>query len=330
MRLVTFTSSPTGSASPAGADRLGVLVDGDQAVVDVTGTAGLATMLELIEAGPAGMDAVAAVVARAPGERTVARAEVRLRAPLPWPRRIRDLGVLTSHLPGAFREMARRMAGPEQIDIDAEYARMEQRFGLNRTIRRSPNTLRDHLYISGPDDEVVAPRYSSELDYELEIGMVVGRTVRGVDEDTAAGCIFGFTIYNDWTARDRQVRNHRLGAGLNEDAKDFDGSNGLGPCIVTADELGDPNDLEGWVRVDGEQWSHGTTAEANFSWEHVVADISEARSIFAGEVWGSGTLRTGSAFEQGRRLPADCVVELEIERIGVLRNRAITAPRAPR
>jgi Fumarylacetoacetate (FAA) hydrolase family len=212
MRLVTFTPSPTGSAppsGPAGPDRLGVLVDGDQAVVDVTGTAGLATMLELIEAGPAGFDAVAAVVARAPNEKTVQRAEIRLRPPLPWPRRIRDLGVLTSHLPGAFREMARRMAGPEQADIDAEYARMEQRFGLNRTIRRSPNAMRDHLYISGPDDEIVAPRYSSELDYELELGMVVGRTVRGIDEDAAAGCIFGFTIYNDWTARDRQVRNHR-------------------------------------------------------------------------------------------------------------------------
>jgi len=328
MRLVTF--SPRDPAGP-GAARLGVLIDGDQSVIDVTGTEHgadpLDSMLTLIEGGPSALAAVAAAAARPrPGQVSAASA-VRLLAPLPRPRRIRDLGVLTSHLPGAFREMARRMAGPDQADIEAEYRRMEHRFGLNRTIRRSPNTLRDHLYISGPDDDVIAPPYSAELDYELELGMVVGQTARGLDEAAAGSAIFGFTIYNDWTARDRQVRNYKIGAGLNEDAKDFDGSNGLGPCIVTADEIGDPNDLAGWVRVDGEQWSAGSTAEANFSWEYVLADLSQARSIFAGELWGSGTFRTGSAFEQGRLLPADCVVELEIQGIGVLRNRAITPPR---
>jgi 2-keto-4-pentenoate hydratase/2-oxohepta-3-ene-1,7-dioic acid hydratase in catechol pathway len=328
MRLITFVPR---DAAGSGHSRLGVLIDGDQAVVDVTGTTHggheLATMLGLIEAGPSALDAVAAAAARPGRDRVAAIDSVRLLAPLPRPRRIRDLGVLTSHLPDAFREMARRMAGPDEADIEAEYRRMERRFGLNRTIRRSPNTLRDHLYISGPDDEVVAPPYSTELDFELELGMVVGRTARGVDEAEAGSCIFGFTVFNDWTARDRQVRNHKLGAGLNEDAKDFDGSNGLGPCIVTADEIVDPNALDGWVRVEGEEWSRGSTAEANFTWEHVVADLSQARSIFAGEVWGSGTIRSGSAFEQGRRLPADCVVELGIEGIGILRNRAITPQR---
>jgi hypothetical protein len=331
MRLVTFV--PPEPAGP-GHTRLGVLIDGDQAVIDVTGTKHgdyeLASMLELIEAGPPALEAVAAAAGRPGRDRVAAAGGVRLLAPLPWPRRIRDLGLLTSHLPGAFREMAGRMAGPDEADIEAEYRRLETRFGLNRAIRRSPNTLRDHLYISGPDDEVVAPPYSQELDYELELGMVVGRTARDVDEAAAGSCIFGFTIYNDWTARDRQVRNHKVGAGLNEDAKDFDGSNGLGPCIVTADEIGNPNALEGWVRVDGEEWSRGSTAEANFTWEHVVADLSRDRAIFAGELWGSGTFRSGSAFEQGRRLPADCVVELEIEGIGVLRNRAVTPPRQPR
>lgn len=328
MRLVTFT--PRDSVGP-GHSRLGVLIDGDQAVVDVTGTTHdgdeLASMLGLIEAGLPALDAVAAATARRRRGRVAAIDSVRLLAPLPTPRRIRDLGVLTSHLPGAFREMARRMAGPDEADVEAEYRRLEKRFGLNRTIRRSPNTLRDHLYISGPDDEVVAPPYSRELDFELELGMIVGRTVRGVDEAAAGSCIFGFTIYNDWTARDRQVRNHKVGAGLNEDAKDFDGSNGLGPCIVTADEIADPNALDGWVRVDGEEWSKGSTAEANFTWEHVVADLSQDRGIFAGELWGSGTFRSGSAFEQGRRLPADCVVQLGIEGIGVLRNRAVTPRR---
>jgi 2-keto-4-pentenoate hydratase/2-oxohepta-3-ene-1,7-dioic acid hydratase in catechol pathway len=328
MRLVTFVPR---AAAGSGHTRLGVLIDGDQVVVDVTGTMHggheLATLLGLIEAGRPALDAVAAAAARPRLHRVAAIDSVRLLAPLPWPRRIRDLGVLTSHLPDAFRQMARRMAGPDQADIEAEYRRMEHRFGLNRTIRRSPNTLRDHLYVSGPDDEVVAPPYSAELDFELELGMVVGRTARGVDETEAESCIFGFTIFNDWTARDRQVRNHKMGTGLNEDAKDFDGSNGLGPCIVTADEIVDPNALEGWVRVDGEEWSSGSTSEANFTWEHVVADLSQGRSIFAGEVWGSGTIRSGSAFEQGRRLPADCVVELEIEHIGILRNRAVTPQR---
>jgi len=331
MRLVTFTLPDPAAPGPS---RLGALIDGDQAVVDVTGTthggSELTSMLGLIEAGPPALDAVAATAARPRRDRVTAIDDVRLLAPLPWPRRIRDLGVLTSHLPGAFREMARRMAGPDEADVEAEYRRLAERFGLNRGIRRSPNTLRDHLYISGPDEDVVAPPYSRELDFELELGMVVGRTARGVDEAAAGSCIFGFTIYNDWTARDRQVRNHKMGAGLNEDAKDFDGSNGLGPCIVTADEIADPNALDGWVRVDGEEWSRGSTAEANFTWEHVVADLSQSRRIVAGELWGSGTFRSGSAFEQGRRLPADCVVELGIDGIGVLRNRAITPQRQER
>lgn len=325
MRLVTF-QAPGDST-----ERLGAFADDDEVVVDLTQAGGgrpeLGSMLALIEAGPEATALARRTLETAGRDDVRATGDVRLLAPLTRPRRLRDLSVVQAHLYDAFKEMARRMAGPDEADIEAEHARLVRRFALDRTPKRPTGTLRDHAYISGPDDVVTAPGYSSELDYELELGMVVGRTARGVSEDEAASCIFGFTIYNDWTARDRQVRNHRIGAGLNEDAKDFDFSNGLGPCIVTADEIADPNDLVGTVRVDGVEWSRGSSNEATFTWEQTVAAMSEHRGIVAGEVWGSGTFRSGSAFEQGRTLPADCLVELEVESIGVLRNRAVTPAR---
>lgn len=315
MKLVTYQTE--------GQTRLGALAADDRLVVDLSGVevSGriLTSMMDLITGGERALDVVRRVVDEPSGRTVHDLASVRLVAPLKPPR-IRDLGVVTAHLRAAFAEMARRIVGPDEAAVEAEIAAMVERFGLDRPVRRPALTLRDAATVSGPDDVVETPPYSNELDYELELGMVVGRGGRGIAEERAGEHIFGYTIFNDWTARDRQVRNHRLGIGLNDDAKDFDGSNGLGPCIVTRDAMPDLSTLEGVVRVDGEEWSRGRYDEALFSWEYTIQVLSRDRSIFPGEVWGSGTLRSGTAFEQGRRLPAECVVELELQPIGVLRN----------
>src|SRR5690606_33793524 len=114
----------------------------------------------------------------------------------------------------------------------------------------------DHTAVSGPGVVIGAPRETRQLDYELEFAAVIGRTGRDIGPEDAADAIFGYTIFNDWSCRDLQstVMDSRLGPAR---GKDFDGSNTLGPCIVTADELASPYDLELTARVNGEVWSHG-------------------------------------------------------------------------
>src|SRR4030095_16179895 len=103
-------------------------------------------------------------------------------------------------------------------------------------------------------------------------------------------------------------------------AKDFDSGNALGPYFVTADEI-DPSNLRMRARVNGETWTDSTSAGRQFSFEDLVAHVSQSETIYPGEVWGSGTVTGGSGLELNRWLQPGDVIELEVEGIGVLRNR---------
>jgi 2-keto-4-pentenoate hydratase/2-oxohepta-3-ene-1,7-dioic acid hydratase in catechol pathway len=104
------------------------------------------------------------------------------------------------------------------------------------------------------------------------------------------------------------------------EGKDFEKSNSFGPYIVTPDEVANPYQLDMVARINGEEWSQGNSSSMTYSFERAVAQLSIDRKIYAGEILGSGTVLSGSGFELGRRLPDAAVVELEIERLGVLRN----------
>ena len=149
---------------------------------------------------------------------------------------------------------------------------------------------------------------------------MIGR--RGVDiaEADAHRHIFGFTIFNDVSARDTQMAEMagRLGPAK---GKDFDTGNVLGPWIVTPDEIGDFNDLTMVARINGEELSRGTSGAMHYSFDRIIAYLSQSETLHAGEVLGSGTVGTGCGLEHGRFLEAGDIVELEIDRIGVLRNR---------
>ena len=112
----------------------------------------------------------------------------------------------------------------------------------------------------------------------------------------------------------------RLGPG---EGKDFELGNGLGPCIATPDEFPDPYDLTMTARINGEEWSRGSTSTMHHTFDDAVVQFSRAKTLHAGEVIGSGTVLSGCGFELGRQLSANDVVELEIEGIGVLRNRVV-------
>ena len=163
--------------------------------------------------------------------------------------------------------------------------------------------------IYGPDDVIPYPRGSQQLDYELEVAAVIG----------ADGELGGFTIMNDWSARDLQRKEMRVGLGP---AKGKDFATSLGPVVVTPDELGDLK-LEMVARVNGEERSRGNLGDMYHSWEAILERASENTQLVAGDVIGSGTVGSGCILEHGdeRWLEPGDEVELEVEGIGVLRNR---------
>jgi 2-keto-4-pentenoate hydratase/2-oxohepta-3-ene-1,7-dioic acid hydratase in catechol pathway len=160
------------------------------------------------------------------------------------------------------------------------------------------------------------------MDYELETAVVTKRTRANIKASEASGHIFGYTIFNDFSARDRQAleMQGRLGPAK---GKSFDGSNVLGPWIVTPDEIGDIQGLKVEVRVNGESRSRGDTSGMLFPFEELIADAAQDETIFAGEVFGSGTVGNCCGLEIGRFLAHGDTIELEVENIGVLRNRVV-------
>jgi 2-keto-4-pentenoate hydratase/2-oxohepta-3-ene-1,7-dioic acid hydratase in catechol pathway len=244
-------------------------------------------------------DMVSFIAAGAPaaGERRPVDG-ARLLAPL-RPRSLRDFLAFEGHMRAALSRLGRPI--PEEwYEVPAYYK------GL-------PDT------VIGPDEEIPWPAWIERLDHELELGAVIGRRCRDVSAGEAVECIFGYTIWNDVSARDVQARELPIGMGPGK-AKDWDGSNVLGPCLVTADELA-ADDLRMLVRVNGEVWGEDSTASMHWSFGDMIAYASRSQTLHPGELLGSGTATGGSGLELDRRLEPGDLVELEVEGIGVLRNR---------
>lgn len=176
----------------------------------------------------------------------------------------------------------------------------------------------NHRAVIGPDDECAWPAYTQKLDFELELAMVVGKRGRDVTTENAGAHIFGFTIFNDFSARDVQAREMSAWLGP---AKGKDFANAFGPCIVTADEVGVEPDLQMSCRVNGEEWGRARSSQAKWRWADMIAHVSAAEDIRPADVYGSGTPGGCCGLDLGRDLAPGDLVELEIERIGVLRNR---------
>jgi 2-keto-4-pentenoate hydratase/2-oxohepta-3-ene-1,7-dioic acid hydratase in catechol pathway len=224
--------------------------------------------------------------------------DVRLLAPLPRPSSLRDFVGFEQHL----RNASRRFGLPE--DPPAEWYELPAHYKGNTGT------------IYGPEDTIPHPAYTDQLDYELEICAVIGKRGHRVNESAANAHIVGYTIYNDWSARDIQARESRVGIGPGI-AKDFASS--IGPCIATPDEFS-PQCSKLEARVDGETWSSGTLADMHFSFAQIIEYITQEAEIVAGDLLGSGTIGFGCGLELGRYLSPGMTVELEAEGIGVLRN----------
>jgi 2-keto-4-pentenoate hydratase/2-oxohepta-3-ene-1,7-dioic acid hydratase in catechol pathway len=183
--------------------------------------------------------------------------------------------------------------------------------------------------IFGHEDEIPYPSYTDALDYELEIAAVIGKAGKNIKPENAPAHIFGYTIFNDWSARDIQRKEMAVGLGP---AKGKDFASSFGPVLVTHEALADKAvgrpgmyDLSMAARVNGVEFSRGNFKDMYWSFGDIIARASESVMLNPGDVIGSGTVGTGCLLEltkfQGPWLNHGDVVELEIERIGVLRNK---------
>lgn len=295
-------------------DRVGVLTESLDRVVDLSSD--FADMLALIDGG----DAALALAQQRLSERgpSVALADVELRAPL-LPRQMRDVMAFEQHIAQATAAVARMRVGPL-----APLARLLGIAKVPSVWYRQPIYYKCNRFaVNGHDADVVWPRGAQLMDYELEIAAVIGKPGKDIPRERALEHIFGFTIYNDMTARDFQLSEMegRLGPAK---GKDFDTGNVLGPWLVTRDEL-DPYALTMIARVNGQERGRGVSGAMFHRWEDIIAFISRDETLHAGEVLGSGTVGNGCGLEHGRFLSAGDVVELEVTGLGVLRNRLVQA-----
>ena len=309
MKLVSFFTQD-------GAEHIGSVVDDGRSVIDFTvadTSAVFRSMLDLIDAGPAGLER-----AREAEHRGAVRhgiEQVRLRAPLPEPRQMRDFLSFEKHLRQARANrhllgIAGMPSDPAKVELPEVWYRQPIYYKCNR------------FSVVGTETEVVWPRYSSVMDYELEFGCVIAKDGKNVSRAEATPFIFGWCIFNDFSARDAQMAEMAGSLGPCK-GKDFDTGNVLGPWLVTADEIADPYDLTMVARVNGEEWSRGSSRDMRFRFEDFIEHVSTDERIRAGEFFGSGTVGSGCGLELGKFLNDGDVVELEVSGLGVLRNKVV-------
>ena len=304
MRLIAFD---------AGYGPRSGLLDGDLVIPFVAGT----TTLDVVAAGLP-IDPL-----RWRGDDPILRrSDVRLLAPI-HPPSLRDFVAFEEHVEGVRQGLPRhREVLPEWYEAPTFY------FG-------NPHS------VLGPEDDVPMPHGCTQLDYELEVGIVIGLGGRSIRPEDGLQHVFGFTVFNDWSARDVQGREMKVGLGP---AKGKDFANTLGPSIVTIDEVRDRIDEEGFlelamaVRVNGTEI--GRDLLSNMAWPigDLVAYASRDSWVQAGDVLGTGTCGNGGSLAElwGRSgslvppplRPGD-VVEMSVERLGTLRSRVVEGAPAP-
>lgn len=235
--------------------------------------------------------------------------DVRLLAPLPRPTSVRDFYAFEQHV-AAAAQIRDRPVPPAWYTIPTFY-------------------FSNHGAIYGPDADVHMPR-TKALDFELEIACVIGRAGRDINEEDADAYIAGYTILNDWSARDVQLEEMSIGLGP---AKGKDFATSIGPALVTPDEL-EPYALSDGrhnmtmvARINGVERSRGNFRDIHFTFAQMIAHASRDANLYPGDVLGSGTVGSGCLLEltsaRGPWLAPDDLVELEVEGLGLLRNRVV-------
>lgn len=275
-------------------------VQGEIAILPALAGEPLNDMVELIEGGPGIWQHYRDRLQWLTATCHVPLAAVRLLAPIPRPRKnILCLGLnYADHAAESSVARGREMAAPEHLVVFTKAV----------------------TSVTGPDADIpYDSTVTTQLDWEVELAVVIGIPGRRIPEDQAMGHVFGYTVVNDLSARDLQFRHKQYFLG-----KSLDGACPMGPWIVTADEVPDPQNLDLRCRVNGQLKQQGNTRQQIFSIAATIATLSRGMTLEAGDVIATGTpagvgfARTPPEFLQ----PGD-VVECEVSGIGRLRNRIV-------
>jgi 2-keto-4-pentenoate hydratase/2-oxohepta-3-ene-1,7-dioic acid hydratase in catechol pathway len=338
MRLVTFQQE--------GFQEIGALAEADSKIIRLqaaerlrSGEANLhfQSMLAFLQGASASRDEAERTIEFALSQRpegaAIERARVELLSPVPRPESIREFMVFEQHVINCTRRfgMPRWVASLDRVaektfGRKATLAYREARPWYERPVYYKGN----RMSVIGDGASVAIPRFTKAFDWELEFGIFLCRQGRNIPREKARDFIGGYTIFNDFSARDIQKREMggRLGPAK---GKDFDGGNAIGPVLVTPDEIPDPYNLVMRARINGEEVSYGHTKGMRWRFEDLIAYASQDETLYPGEFFGSGTgtvpesgaNRCCCGLEMGRFLKAGDTVELEVERIGKLTNHVV-------
>lgn len=332
MKLVTFLPQDNTA-------QIGVLIDEAQTIAvldegsrarDGQSSPHFADMLAFLRGGMAArelaQEVAAYVASQRPPQAVVALDGVALLSPVPRPESLRDCMSFEQHIINTIRVVGLKKLGPVDEWIERRFGRQRSlAYRLNKAWYQRPIYYKGNRFsVIGPDAAVTMPPYTQKFDYELEWGVYIGQTGRDIPKNEAHHYIGGYTIYNDFSARDMQMKEQagRLGPAK---GKDFDGGNAIGPYLVTPDEVPNPYDLSMTASINGATWSRGTTADMYWTFEDIIAYISQSETLHPGEFVGSGTCSgaqgRGCGLEIGRFLNPGDEVALSVSGLGTLRNK---------
>ena len=283
MRLLTFKQ--------AGTTRIGVRTD--DGVIDLSrADSGLPTeMVALLSGGPRMLDRAAEAVKNFDGK-PWSDAEIELLAPILDPPKIFGIGENY-----AAHAVETGSTPPENVIVFAKYS----------------------TTVIGPDAPIVLPKISRKVDYEAELGVVIGEGGRSIPPERAFEHVAGYVPFHDVSARDYQMRTTQWTLG-----KNFDTFSPMGPALVTADEIADPHDLGIRCRVGGETLQEANTGDMIFDIPTLIAELSSVMTLQTGDVIATGTPPgVGMARTPPRWLRPGDVVEVEIDGVGLLRNPVV-------
>lgn len=238
---------------------------------------------------------------------SISKIDVKLHAPIQRPGSVRDFMAFEEHLLNASKISGMNVS-PQWYEIPAFY-------------------FTNHRTIQGPEEIINRPPNCVMLDYELEIAIIIGSEGKNISVEKADEYIFGYMIFNDWSARDLQLTEMPIGLGP---AKGKDFATSIGPYIVTKDEIESKRDEKGFnlemtATVNGKEISKGNLNSIHYSFNEMIAHASKGVALYPGDIIGSGTVGTGSLLEFGPDvhpwLADGDEVSLTIEELGTLNNK---------
>ena len=293
MKLITFTFKQSKETS------LGALI-GDK-VIDLHLASDKKippSMLSLIEGGEELLKLTREICNKPQTTHIYSLNDIQLKSPLLNPPSLKDFF--------AFEEHAKAGAKRRNEELPKEWYEIPAYYKGN------------HRAIFGPEDEILWPYYTKKLDFECEIACVIGKKGINIPLEDAEKYIFGYMIFNDFSARDIQKKEMALRMGPGK-GKDF--ANSFGPYLVTKDEVDPKKDFSMQVKVNGEIWTEGHFKDQYWGFPLMVSHISQEETIYPGDILGSGTFYKGCGLDLDRWIQSGNTIELEVSKLGILRNK---------